>query len=122
MEQSTLIILAIVFVAIVMAMQPAVCDCTSEGAAAAPVMSAYLRKQVQLPGYIEHAAMAFKNNIELAPRAVNENFELAPMAQPFPTRENFGQGILKQYLKQGGLGAVNVPKKYIETVQKRRPT
>jgi hypothetical protein len=43
MEQSTLIILAIVFIAIVMAMQPAVCDCTSEGAASAPVMSAYLR-------------------------------------------------------------------------------
>jgi hypothetical protein len=43
MEQQTLIILAIVFVAIIAAMQPAVCDCTSEGAASAPVMSAYLR-------------------------------------------------------------------------------
>ncbi len=44
MEQSTIIILVIVFVAIVIAMQPAVCDCTSEGAASAPLMSAYLKK------------------------------------------------------------------------------
>jgi hypothetical protein len=43
MEQSTIIILTIVLIAIVIAMQPAVCDCTSEGAASAPVMRAYLK-------------------------------------------------------------------------------
>jgi hypothetical protein len=120
MEQSTLIILAIVFIAIVMAMQPAVCDCTSEGAASAPVMSAYLKKQIQLPAYIdtEKAPIAYKNYIDFAPRAVNEKFAtLAPRA----VNEKFGQGILqKQYLKQGGLGADRVSN-YIE-VQKRRPT
>ena len=43
MEQQTLIILAIVFVAIMVALQTDECDCTASGAASAPAMSAYLR-------------------------------------------------------------------------------
>jgi hypothetical protein len=43
MEQQTLIILAIVFVAIMAALGPNECDCTTEGSASAPAMSAYLR-------------------------------------------------------------------------------
>ena len=43
MEQQTLIILAIIFVSIMVALSPNECDCTSEGATGAPAMSAYLR-------------------------------------------------------------------------------
>ena len=43
MEQQTLIILAIVFVALMAALGPNECDCTTSGASTAPAMSAYLR-------------------------------------------------------------------------------
>ena len=45
MEQQTLIILAIIFVAIFVALQTDECDCTAEGARTAPAMSAYLKKK-----------------------------------------------------------------------------
>jgi hypothetical protein len=43
MEQQTLIILAIIFVSIIIALGPDECNCTSEGASSAPAMSAYLK-------------------------------------------------------------------------------
>ena len=50
MEQQSLIILAIIFVAIYIALQPNECDCTSAGAATAPAMSAYLRAKRPISG------------------------------------------------------------------------
>jgi hypothetical protein len=101
MEQSTIIILAIVFIAIVIAMQPAVCDCTTEGAASAPVMSAYL-KQVRLPERIEAAPIAYPMNNYIKQAAVAyEKF-----AQPSAVKvyEKFGQGNpFKQYVKTLGV-------------------
>jgi len=48
MEQQTLIILAIIFVSIMVALSPNECDCTSEGATGAPAMSAYLKPKGKL--------------------------------------------------------------------------
>ena len=48
MEQQTLIILAIVFVALMAALGPNECDCTTSGASTAPAMSAYLKPKGKL--------------------------------------------------------------------------